>query len=100
MPEDAADTSAEGSRAQHDTRSHSVNSPGVLQGIWKFLNSAFCLFLLSTVAITWATKLSTGYQAREQLRSERRLRQSGFHRSRFQKAIVAPLSVCSLRTSL
>jgi hypothetical protein len=45
----------------------------LLKGLWKFLNSAFFLFLLSTVAITWATKVYTDYQAKEQLRSERRL---------------------------
>lgn len=62
----------------------------LFSGMWKFANSAFFLFLLSTVAITWATKLYTDYQAKENLRSERRLQAI---------RIVSEISLRSIRLS-
>jgi hypothetical protein len=74
MPEKGAATGADTEGAQpRKSRIRKLVAPGLLKGLWTFLNSAFFLFLLSTVAITWATKLYTDYQAREELRSERRL---------------------------
>lgn len=74
MPDEGADNAANAVTARPSkARTRKAAAGGALKGLWKFLNSAFFLFLLSTVAITWATKLYTDYQAREQLRSERRL---------------------------
>lgn len=90
MPEEAAAAPLDEPPAQHAKLDLSRLGRGSLKGLWKFLNSAFFLFLLSTVAITWATKLYTDYQAKEQLRTERRMQAI---------KIVSEISLRSIRLS-